>query len=41
MKSSQLVKKDLTVVWHPCTQMKDHEKGPMIPDQIRQGSMAI
>ena len=26
-----LVKRDLKVVWHPCTQMKDHEKIPLIP----------
>ena len=23
--------RDLAVVWHPCTQMKDHERLPMIP----------
>jgi len=27
--------RDLEVVWHPCTQMKDHESLPMIP--IRRG----
>ncbi len=26
-----LVRRDLGVVWHPCTQMKDHEWLPMIP----------
>ena len=26
-----LIKRDLKVVWHPCTQMKDHEKIPLIP----------
>ena len=26
-----LAKRDLKVVWHPCTQMKDHEKIPLIP----------
>jgi adenosylmethionine---8-amino-7-oxononanoate aminotransferase len=26
-----LVRRDLDVVWHPCTQMKDHEWLPMIP----------
>ena len=31
----ELVKHDLNVVWHPCTQMKDHEWLPMIP--IRRG----
>ena len=24
-----LIKRDLKVVWHPCTQMKDHEKIPL------------
>ena len=23
--------RDLSVLWHPCTQMKDHEQLPMIP----------
>ncbi|MGE0387628.1 MAG: adenosylmethionine--8-amino-7-oxononanoate transaminase [Gammaproteobacteria bacterium] len=27
--------RDLAVLWHPCTQMKDHERLPMIP--IRRG----
>ncbi|MDE2137752.1 MAG: adenosylmethionine--8-amino-7-oxononanoate transaminase [Gammaproteobacteria bacterium] len=30
------VKRDLAHVWHPCTQMKDHERLPPIP--IRRGS---
>jgi len=30
-----IVKRDLKVVWHPCTQMKDHEKIPLIP--IKEG----
>jgi adenosylmethionine-8-amino-7-oxononanoate aminotransferase len=33
--NADLVKRDLSVVWHPCTQMKDHEWLPMIP--IRRG----
>lgn len=28
-------RRDLDVLWHPCTQMKDHERVPMIP--IRSG----
>ncbi len=35
MSNSELVRRDLSVVWHPCTQMKDHEWLPMIP--IRRG----
>ena len=30
------VTRDLAHVWHPCTQMKDHETVPMIP--LRAGS---
>src|SRR5262245_33726621 len=30
------VRRDLAHVWHPCTQMKDHESVPMIP--LRAGS---
>lgn len=30
-----IVQRDLAVLWHPCTQMKDHEIIPMIP--IRRG----
>ncbi len=33
--SSRLVNRDLNVLWHPCTQMKDHETLPLIP--IRRG----
>jgi len=34
--NSPWVKRDLAHVWHPCTQMKDHESVPMIP--LRGGS---
>ena len=30
-KSVDLAKKDLNHIWHPCTQMKDYEKLPLIP----------
>jgi adenosylmethionine---8-amino-7-oxononanoate aminotransferase len=36
MANSDYTKRDLSVVWHPCTQMKDHETLPLIP--IRKGS---
>ncbi len=29
--STDLARRDLATVWHPCTQMKDHEWLPMIP----------
>jgi adenosylmethionine-8-amino-7-oxononanoate aminotransferase len=31
MKNEELKNRDLDVVWHPCTQMKDHEILPLIP----------
>ncbi|MFQ5935537.1 MAG: adenosylmethionine--8-amino-7-oxononanoate transaminase [Acidiferrobacterales bacterium] len=35
MDSRDLAKRDLRVLWHPCTQMRDHETFPPIP--IRRG----
>jgi len=35
MSNADLVNRDLSVLWHPCTQMKDHEWLPVIP--IRSG----
>ncbi|MCX7087804.1 MAG: adenosylmethionine--8-amino-7-oxononanoate transaminase [Methylococcales bacterium] len=38
MSSNQsLAKRDLAVLWHPCTQMKDHESFPLIPIKSGQG----
>ncbi len=31
MKNQELKNRDLDVLWHPCTQMKDHEKLPLTP----------
>ena len=31
MNNEQLKNRDLNVLWHPCTQMKDHEQLPLIP----------
>ncbi|PAF44419.1 adenosylmethionine--8-amino-7-oxononanoate transaminase [Helicobacter sp. 11S02596-1] len=31
MDTSELIASDLKTIWHPCTQMKDHEKLPIIP----------
>lgn len=36
MKNTDLLKRDLSVLWHPCTQMKDHETLPLTP--IKSGS---
>lgn len=35
MQNSELIARDLSVLWHPCTQMKDHEWLPLVP--IRRG----
>lgn len=35
MHNKSITERDLAVLWHPCTQMKDHESLPMIP--IRRG----
>ena len=35
-RNAAIAARDLSVVWHPCTQMKDHERLPMIP--IARGS---
>jgi len=32
-----LIQRDLNVLWHPCTQMKDHEHLPLIPIHHAQG----
>ena len=35
--NSEIVKRDLDVLWHPCTQMQDHEWLPLIPVKKAQG----
>ena len=37
MHPNDLAARDLRVVWHPCTQMKDHEWLPMIPIERGEG----
>jgi adenosylmethionine-8-amino-7-oxononanoate aminotransferase len=37
MSNADLVKRDLSVLWHPCTQMKDHEWLPLIPIRAGKG----
>lgn len=37
MRNADLVKRDLSVLWHPCTQMKDHESLPLIPIRCGKG----
>jgi adenosylmethionine-8-amino-7-oxononanoate aminotransferase len=33
----QIMQKDLEVIWHPCTQMKDHETLPLVPIKSGKG----
>jgi len=35
--NTELARRDLSVVWHPCSQMKDHEKLPLLPIQKASG----
>ncbi|MCG6935607.1 MAG: adenosylmethionine--8-amino-7-oxononanoate transaminase [Proteobacteria bacterium] len=37
MKNSDLIQRDLSVLWHPCTQMKDHEWLPLVPIKRGEG----
>ncbi len=37
MRNSEVAQMDLGRIWHPCTQMKDHEKYPLIPIQRGEG----
>jgi adenosylmethionine---8-amino-7-oxononanoate aminotransferase len=37
MTNHSLSQRDLSVLWHPCTQMKDHEDFPIIPIKTGQG----
>ena len=37
MNNNQLSQRDLAVLWHPCTQMHDHENFPIIPIKSGKG----
>jgi len=37
MNNEEMVRRDLKVLWHPCTQMKDHEWLPMVPIKRGEG----
>ena len=37
MNNKTMVQRDLEVLWHPCSQMKDHESVPLIPIKSGQG----
>ena len=35
--NNEWMQRDISVLWHPCTQMKDHEHMPVIPIQRGEG----
>ena len=35
--NNQWMQRDLAVLWHPCTQMKDHQQLPLIPIKRGEG----
>ena len=35
--NESLKQRDLRCVWHPCTQMHDHEQYPLVPIERGQG----
>ena len=37
MNNADLIQRDLTAIWHPCSQMKDHEWLPMTPIKRGEG----
>ncbi len=37
MTNREMIERDLSVLWHPCTQMKDHEWLPLIPVKRGEG----
>ena len=39
--NAALAARDLAVVWHPCTQMHDHETVPMIPVVRAEGAWLV
>tara|TARA_B110000003_G_scaffold65179_2_gene65958 strand:- start:155 stop:1453 length:1299 start_codon:yes stop_codon:yes gene_type:complete len=41
MKNRKYIKESLKYIWHPCSQMKHHEKTPLIPIKEGQGSWLI
>ena len=36
-KNTEMMQRDLEVIWHPCTQMKDHETLPLVPVKSGKG----
>ena len=41
MKNKKYIKESMKYIWHPCSQMKHHEKIPLIPIKEGRGSWLI
>ena len=41
MKNKKYIKESMKYIWHPCSQMKHHEKTPLIPIREGRGSWLI
>ena len=41
MQTDELARRDLSVLWHPCTQMHDHEQVPLIPIVRGEGAWLV
>ena len=41
MKNKKYIKQSTKYIWHPCSQMKHHEKTPLIPIREGRGSWLI
>ena len=40
-RNQDIARRDLSVVWHPCTQMKDHEQLPLVPIARGEGAWLL
>jgi adenosylmethionine-8-amino-7-oxononanoate aminotransferase len=40
-RNQDIARRDLAVVWHPCTQMKDHEQLPLVPIARGEGAWLV
>ena len=40
-RNAQIVARSLAAVWHPCTQMKHHERFPLVPIVKGEGAWLI
>ena len=41
MEADDLIRRDLAALWHPCTQMHDHETVPLVPIVRGEGAWLV